>query len=62
MRWKADFNTFKYNLKKKVFSVFFFFGVRDSLCTLGSLGIHFVDQTGLELTEIHLPLPHKCWD
>uniref|UniRef100_A0A8C8UP70 Uncharacterized protein n=1 Tax=Peromyscus maniculatus bairdii TaxID=230844 RepID=A0A8C8UP70_PERMB len=25
-------------------------------------GTHFVDQAGLELTEICLPLPHKCWD
>ena len=25
-------------------------------------GIHSVDQVGFELTEIHLPLPPKCWD
>ena len=24
------------------------------------LELAFVDQTGLELTEIHLPLPHEC--
>ena len=25
-------------------------------------GAHYVDQAGLELTEIHLPLPPECWD
>lgn len=24
--------------------------------------IRFIDEAGLELTEIHLPLPPKCWD
>ncbi|CAO2589176.1 hypothetical protein LEMLEM_LOCUS5296 [Lemmus lemmus] len=28
----------------------------------GCPGTHFIDQTGLELTEIHLPLPPKFWD
>jgi hypothetical protein len=28
-----------------------------SLCSPGCLGICSVDHTGLELTEIHLPLP-----
>ena len=23
---------------------------------------HFVDQAGLEISEIHLPFPPKCWD
>ena len=23
---------------------------------------HYVDQDGLVLTEIYLPLPPKCWD
>jgi hypothetical protein len=31
-----------------------------SLCN--SPGTNFVDQTGLELIEIHLPLPPECWD
>ena len=28
----------------------------------GCPGSQFVGQAGLELTEIHLPLPPKCWD
>lgn len=27
----------------------------------GCPGNHYIDQPGLELTEIHLPLPPKCW-
>ena len=27
-----------------------------------ALELALVDQAGLELTEIHLPLPPKCWD
>lgn len=27
-----------------------------------SLGIHYIDQTGSQLTEIHLPLTLKCLD
>ena len=34
---------------------------RVSLCSPGFPG-HSVNQVGLELTEIHLPLPPKCWD
>ena len=26
-----------------------------------ALAIHYVDQAGLELTELCLPLPLKCW-
>ena len=26
------------------------------------LELALVDQTGLKLTEIHLPLPPECWD
>ena len=33
-----------------------------SLCSPGCFGTHHVDQAGLELTEIDLPLPPKCWD
>jgi hypothetical protein len=29
------------------------------LCSPGYLGIHYVVQAGLELTEIYLPLPQK---
>ena len=33
------------------------------LCNPGCSGTHSVDQAGLELTELHLPLsPPKCWD
>jgi hypothetical protein len=32
------------------------------LCISVCLGTHSVDQPGLELTEIHLPLPPECWD
>jgi hypothetical protein len=35
---------------------------RVSLCSPGCPGTHSVDQAGLELTEIYLPLPPKCWD
>uniref|UniRef100_A0A8C8ULV3 Uncharacterized protein n=1 Tax=Peromyscus maniculatus bairdii TaxID=230844 RepID=A0A8C8ULV3_PERMB len=33
---------------------------RVSLCSSGYPGSHFVNQAGLELTEIHLPLPPNC--
>ena len=32
------------------------------LCNPGYPGTHSVDQAGLELTDIHLPLPPECWD
>jgi hypothetical protein len=38
----------------------FFFETGFLCVTLG--GTHFVDQDGLELTEIHLPLSPKYWD
>jgi hypothetical protein len=34
---------------------------RVSLWSPGYPGTQFVDQAGLELTEIHLPLLPKCW-
>jgi hypothetical protein len=37
----------------------FVFQDRVSLCSPGCPGAHFVDQAGLELTEICLPLPHR---
>jgi hypothetical protein len=40
----------------------FVFQDRVSLCIPGCLGTHYVDQAGLELTEIFLPLPPKCWN
>ena len=39
-----------------------FFKTGFYLCTLGFPGTYFVDQAGLKLTEIHLPVPPKCWD
>jgi hypothetical protein len=44
--------------------ILFYLVFRDriSLCSLGCTGIHFVDQSGLELIEIRLPLPPECRD
>ena len=39
-----------------------FFRRRVSLCIPGYPATHFVDQAGLELTEIYLLLPPQCWD
>ena len=39
--------------------------VQDRVSLYNSTGcpeIRFVDQDGLKLTEIHLPLPPKFWD
>jgi hypothetical protein len=49
---------------KKSFSAFYFFFclfvfVRQVFSVSWT---HFVDQAGLELRDIHLPLPPKCWD
>jgi hypothetical protein len=51
-------------IKEMYVSVFLFGIFRDrvSLCSLGCLRTHFVDQAGLRFTEIHLPLPPSCWD
>jgi hypothetical protein len=42
------------------FLLFFSFQNRVSLCSPSCPGTCFVDQAGLELTEIHLPLPPEC--
>ena len=34
---------------------------RVSLCSSGSPGTHSIDQAGLKLTEILLPMPPECW-
>ena len=39
-----------------------FFQVRFSLHIFCCPGTHSVDQAGLELTEICLPLPPECWN
>lgn len=51
------------------FSVLFFiilfvvgFSRQVSLCSPSCPGIYSVDQAGMELTEICLPLPLKCWN
>ena len=38
-----------------------FFSDRVSLCSPGFPGTHSVDQVGLELVELILPLPPECW-
>ena len=40
----------------------FWFFKTVSLCSPGCPRTHFVDQAGLELTEILLPLFLECWD
>ena len=45
-----------------LFGFDFLFWDRVSLYNHDCCGILFVDQAGLELTEIHLPLPPVCWD
>jgi hypothetical protein len=44
---------------KSSFSFLLVFRDRVSLCSTGCTGIHFLDQFGLELSEICLPLPPK---
>jgi hypothetical protein len=39
-------------------SLLMVFQVSVSLCSHGWPGTHFVDQSGLKVTEIHLPLTH----
>ena len=46
-------------------SYLFILVFRDKVCLCNSPsspGTHSVGQAGLILTEIHLPLPSKCWD
>jgi hypothetical protein len=40
----------------------FVFQNRVSLCSPGCPKTHSVDQAGLKITEIHLPLPPECGD
>jgi hypothetical protein len=40
----------------------FIFHERVSLCGSDCAAIHFLDQAGLGLSEINLPLPPECWD
>ena len=42
--------------------VFFFSRQGFSVALEPVLELALVDQAGLELTKIHLPLPPECWD
>lgn len=42
------------------FYLFTYIEGRASLCSPGSPVTHCVDQVGLELAEIYLPLPPEC--
>jgi hypothetical protein len=46
------------------FFSFFLFCFQDKLCLYspGCPGTHSVDQAGLELRKVRLPLTPKCWD
>jgi hypothetical protein len=46
----------------KYLFVCFVFQDRVLLCSSGCPGTLSVHQAVLKLTEIHLLLPHKCWD
>jgi hypothetical protein len=56
----------KYTMKKRgsffVCLFYFFFFETVSLCSLGCPRTSSLDQAGLKLTEISLPLPTVCWD
>jgi hypothetical protein len=57
---RSHLSSFLWKLEASV-SFFFFLNKTDiSLCSLGCPGAHYVDQAGLELTEIHLSLPPEC--
>jgi hypothetical protein len=64
---EKQFKTFCWPHAKKttlcfVFVLLFFSPEMVSLCSPGCPGTCSVDQAGFRLTEIHLPLPPKCWD
>jgi hypothetical protein len=45
-----------------LFLFFHLFWGRASLCNIGCPGTYYVDQAGLKLTEIPLPLTLECWE
>lgn len=45
-----------------VFSFLLFSQDKDSTCTIDSPSSHYVDQAGLELTDIYQLLSSKFWD
>jgi hypothetical protein len=55
-----------HTLKAVLFSeelcAFFSFPERVLLCSPSYPEPQYIAQAGLKLTEIHLPLPPKCWD
>lgn len=53
---------FFYLFVLRPFGFFFVFQIRISLYHFGCPVTYYVDQTILELTEIHLPQLPKCWD
>ena len=46
----------------KFYFILYLFRDRLSLCSPGCPGTCLIDQAGLQLTEIYLPLPPECWD
>ena len=56
--WDMHLLSFSFVLFVVLF-IYLFLG-KILLCISGSLRTRSVDQCGLELTEIHLPLPPKC--
>ena len=44
------------------FFIFYFSSQGFSVALEPVLELALVDQAGLELTKIHLPLPPECWD
>ena len=44
--------------------IYYYFGLFEtgSPCSVSWPGTHYIDLAGLELTEICLSLPPKCWD
>ena len=45
-----------------IFFIFYFSSQGFSVALEPVLELALVDQAGLELTKIHLPLPPECWD
>ena len=62
--WKVENNNLCNGCIGYDFLLFLLFCETGFLCVtaLAVQELAIVDQTGLELTETHLPLPPKCWD
>jgi hypothetical protein len=46
----------------RCFSAIRYSSVSVSVCSPGCSGPHYIDQAGLELTEMLLPPPPECWN